>query len=317
MAQPEEKDGSKNRSMILYGLVFLAWGAYLAMSLLAPRPATNPYNLASWEITLLGLSITIPYLFIWLMAARGTVRLGEYQISLGEGEHHKAFAQLKTGLAWLTAGLIVTTLAGSVRSYLGTNEDLRTAVSIMINALHMFFPLMGFMWLYFGAHRLVRDAGLSTPMGTIIATLASVSVVTAVQIMLLFTDPKRNESLHLGDPLLVVLLIFPSMISTVLGALAVFDLNDFVKRSVAVIYERSLKPLALGVLLIALSTVILQLLLSVGASRLAGFGLGGILLIVYVFIGVQCVGYLFVARGAGRLSKLRETLSRYSSKVAP
>jgi hypothetical protein len=65
--------------------------------------------------------------------------------------------------------------------------------------------------------------------------------------------------------------------------------------------------------MIMASTVILQLLLSIGQTRLLGLGRGLILAIVYAFLLIQAVGYMLVARGTGRLAKLQRTLAKYQA----
>jgi hypothetical protein len=51
-------------------------------------------------------------------------------------------------------------------------------------------------------------------------------------------------------------------------------------------------------------SVLLQGFLSLGVARLIKLGLVNILLLIYLFLAVQLVGYLLIAWGSKRLTKI-------------
>jgi hypothetical protein len=53
--------------------------------------------------------------------------------------------------------------------------------------------------------------------------------------------------------------------------------------------------------------------LSIGTARLTGIGLGLLLLIVYILIGTQTLGKVFVAIGASKLAAIERVMEKYES----
>ena len=305
----------------VYAVVILCWIAYLTLTFTQPtRTDSNAYGLSTWQLNALRLTIAIPYLLIWLAAVRGALEIKAYQESLADGEHRKAFRRIYQGLTWLAVGLIVTTSVSSLRN-LEWLESLYPTLTVLLNHLYVLFPLVGFSLIFVGARGLAKEADAHlSPIEAAGAILVAV-VATSIQLYLIFTDATRGmpateggrATFYLPDLLLVTNYVIPTAASLVLGGLTAAYLRSFSRKSTAVIYEKSLPPLTIGLMLVMSSAIILQLLLSLGQGRLLALGLGAILALVYVFLALQGVGYVLVAKGTGRLAKLQRTLAKYQA----
>ena len=64
-----------------------------------------------------------------------------------------------------------------------------------------------------------------------------------------------------------------------------------------------------GVILIVCATIISQAVSSVGSDRIANFGLGGILLAIYVTVGIIAAGFALIAHGAHNLKPQKPILN--------
>lgn len=317
---------ARTRNAVIYGAVALCWVAYLIITFRQPAQQTNQlWDITPLQLNLIRLTVAVPYLLIWLAAFYGARRLDAYRSSLDEGQHRKAFGAISVGLHVLAVGLLTTTIVSSLRNFVGQQSDAVKGLTILLNYLYVLFPLVGFIKLRTGTLELLKEAHADPPTKARIAAILLAAAFGALLLFLVFTDAGRSMSetaggratYYLPDALIVLTLIVPFLISLPFGALATFNLYAFVRKSTAVIYEKTLPHLANGIMMIVAATVFLQLLLSLGSGRLLGLGLLNILLIVYAFLAMQAAGYLLVAKGAGRLAKLQKTLSKYQAEPVP
>jgi len=310
-----------SKQLAVYAAVIAAWIGYLVLTFLQrPNASANPYHFTDAQRIAIQLTIAVPYLFIWLAAFHGALQIKSYQTSLAEGTHRAAFRKLAAGLAWLAVGLLVTTFVSSIRN-LPTAGSAYPALTVLLNHLYVLFPLVGFFCLAMGARGLARESGLRLTVGVFATAALTCLIVGGVQAYLIFSDAGRrtpspltgHATFYVPDVMLVTDYVIPTAISVAMAVFAAYGLQGFLRKSAAVIYEKSLPPLIGGLLMIMASTVILQLLLSLGQGRLLGLGLGAILAIVYAFLLIQGVGYVLVARGSGRLARLQATIAKYQA----
>jgi hypothetical protein len=315
-ALPASKNVRSWRHTAVYVFVGLCWVAYLVLTFSQPTESgpDSPYKLSDFQLRALQLTIAIPYLLIWLAAFHGALQIRTYQTSLAEGEHSKAFKMIFGGLAWLAVGLLATTIVGAFRN-MDALQGFESTLVVVNNFLYVLFPLVGFSHLFVGSNILAREAGVPLTASAVVSAVLVAGAIAAAQLYLIFTDPARLNTYHLSDPLLVGTIVLPTAASLVLCVITAFNLRGFLKKSAAIIYEKSFPPLTTGLTLIMASTIVLQLLLSLGQSRLLGIGLGGILVLVYAFLALQGAGYMLVASGTSRLAKLHRTLAKYRADV--
>ena len=317
---------SRWKNAAIYAALALLWIFYLFISLRGQNTeAGGALGLTDWQLDVIRITIAVPYLLIWVAAFYGARRLQMYQMSLDEGSHRKAFRAITVGLYWLAAGLVITTIVSTLRNLVDQSGSSVRTFTIILNYLYTFFPLIGFLFLRSGSRTLLKEThgeiSLTARYGAVIAAL----LIGALQLYLIFTDPGRSAAIieggmatyYLPDVAIVLTLVLPNLIALPLGTLATSNLYSFARRSVAVIYEKTLPLLANGIMMIVVATILLQLLLSLGSERLLSLGLVYILIVIYMFLVVQAAGYLLVARGTGRLARLQRTLAKYQDDPIP
>lgn len=324
MAGSRPTANSKSKNGVLYAAVVLSWIAYVVMTTTAPTVAAQrSYGLFHWQVVALQITIAAAFLVTWLAAFYGARRIAEYQHALEEGEHHRSFRMISAGLHVLAIGLVLTGLVSGARSSLTGEAGSVRALTITLNYLYAFFPLAGFLLLRQGTLWLL-PAEVARTLRSIRVEVTVITVLLgAVMTYLVFTDPGRiapampggQATFYLPDALVLGTVMLPLVVAVAFGTLAVFNLYRYVERTAAVIYEKTLPPFANGVFLVVASTVVLELLLMLGSARLQGLGLAGVLVAVYLFLGIQTTGYLLVARSAGRLAKLQKTLKKFDPEL--
>lgn len=190
-------------------------------------------------------------------------------------------------------------------------------LTILTNYTHVFFPLAGFILMLRGLRIHANTVPQSIPSAArsgerVIQSIGLTFLIAVAYIWLVFTNPNRQfpltpdspASYYLSDPMLVLTIIFPLLTSWALGIFVALETNH---RLINLGFGGRAKPLMNGILLIIFSSILLQLLLSLGSSRLLALGTGGILLLIYIFVGMQATGYFLLAKGT-------KTIAYVSSK---
>jgi hypothetical protein len=307
----------KISNKIVYFLVFLAWLIYTYFTFTAPiSSSSQDLGLSGGVLFLVQLTIVLPYLVVWLMAVYGWSHISSYSQSIGDSKDGKAFGKIANGLGWFLAGLVLSALISSWRS-MGINDPIHLFSStIVTNYVYVFFPLVGFLFLYHGTRHLrellPENSKLTSSAITFIMTgIAGLSVVLT---WLIFTNPNRQvnpapdigATYYISDPFIVLTILVPLIVAWVLGGLAVVSIGHYQKQVKAQIYQNFLKKLSLGIIFIVIAAIVLQGILALGTNRFIGIGLGPLLLVIYVFLGAQAAGYVLVAMGAKKLKYLEE-----------
>jgi hypothetical protein len=100
--------------------------------------------------------------------------------------------------------------------------------------------------------------------------------------------------------MIITTIILPVVATWFLGLLLVLNLEHYSH------YSKTINRLGLvsfynGIIIIVATTILTQVLASLGNSRFANLNLGVLLAIIYVFLGLLALGFGLIARGAKKL----------------
>jgi len=178
--------------------------------------------------------------------------------------------------------------------------------------LSMLITLAAFAMFYRGALLLTRQAQLETPITTTAVT-TSTMVVLGVWYATAFlgnhaVGAATGSSLaFVPSGLLLITLVLPYFVAWYLAILAGINIFRYARAVKGAIYRQSLRNLAFGlyavVLFSAFGGVIMLL-----AGTVSNLNLAAVLGILYVALVLYGVGYIFVASGARKLSKIERVL---------
>ena len=310
------------RKFSAYVATVLAWSVYFTATLLAPKQTgSNPWGISALGLLLLQLSIALPYLLTWLAGCYGVLTLRTAVRTMPDKEDARAFARIADGVLVLFLGLVVTSFLSAAKSYLRDDLQATAVLTILTNYAYIIAPLVGFSFIYVGSGHLRRGtsaADLPRGWGSLGALiLASFS---ALYVWLIYTNPTRQFSTdpgvqatyYLPDALIVATIVLPFLAACTIGLLAVLRLARYYRGVSGYLYKRSTLHFINGLLFVIFGSVLLQALQSLGSGRLLGVGLGPLLLIIYVFLIAQGLGFVFVALGAKQLSAIERVMSKYA-----
>src|SRR5438105_8503672 len=107
-----------SKTILLYRGAFLLWLAHVALTFLAPKQDSTPLHISEFVQVVLQVTFVVPYLFTWLLGCYGGLSLNAYAKNIQDPQDRLAVSRIATGIFILLAGLIFTTLVGSLRTYL-------------------------------------------------------------------------------------------------------------------------------------------------------------------------------------------------------
>ncbi|MBA3724101.1 MAG: hypothetical protein H0W89_04415 [Candidatus Levybacteria bacterium] len=296
-----------------YISVVMLWGLYLLFLFNSPNTASAQLHISEQAVNLLRLTIAIPYLLIWLTAAYSFTKIKSYAQLISPSRESSAYHKIANGILFLFISLIVSTLMGSLRTFFGDYADTRPIFTILTNYAYILPYLCAFTLILRGTIELSHQPEeLKISLKKYIVCGVPFILFAYVWLELIFTNQtrlipgegNRFATYYLKDSLLVLTVVIPSLITWFVGLVTVLKLWLYRRVVKGIIYKRALSSLVYGLTGVVFGSIILQALLSLGNRRLLDLGLAGLLGVIYVFIFIQIVGFLLIARSAKKLTKI-------------
>lgn len=310
-AQPNNSNIKQKRYFTFAGVASLL---YLCLTFFAPQMTNNTFNFSPLQILLLKITIAFPYIATWWFAVYGLSKLEQY-IAIAKEENATMvllLSSFRTGLLWIVTSTIIVALIGVIRPYFATNTDISPFFTILTNYLYVFPQLIGFFLIYRGVTQLQASKEMSEHKHTsYLLTTLVVFFIASIYLFLIATNPTRQFSsdpaipatYYLPDVLILFTIILPILGSWWLGFSAAFTMSDIIPYLTRAELYKGLTRIVYGIWSIIFTSILIQALLSLGGTRLYGLGIGVILLVVYIFVLLQGIGYLFIALGSKTLQK--------------
>jgi hypothetical protein len=297
----------------IYLTIALLWIAYLYMTLNSPDSSQNVFNISKQIIDFLRLTIALPFLFIWLAAAYSYIKIKRYAVAISPSKEAAAFQLMATGIIIFMVSMVLSALISGLRTYYVNFADLRPVLTILTNYTYVWPYLLAFILLLKSSLELSRQQ-ISVKIPLISFFIYGIPILLLAYIWLewIFTNQNRVippiessfASYYLKDSLLVLTIVIPSLITWIIGALAIFKLRSYYHKVKGVIYKQALSSIIYGLIGVITTSIILQALLSLGSRRLTELGLTSVLGVVYLFLITQGLAFFFMARGANNLTKI-------------
>ncbi len=296
----------------IYYWVVAGWLGYAALTFYNPNKGTAKYNLSASQTNLLQLTVIIPVLLIWLIATYGAYRFRRYATTIQDSPDGAAATTIANGLLLLIFYLVFSTILSSAATFaLGTGW---VNLAVMVkNHLPILLVLVAFAQIYRGSVKLITLNGDATWT----APRVGLFLVPYCLFAVFFTRTfYLNESLHglgasglptfaLSNRVLLFTYVLPYLVVWLLGFLATLNIRSYAMKLKGQIYRSAFYKLALGIIAVVLFTILLQLLVASSAT-LNRMNLGRLLLLAYIIIIFDAIGYILIALGAKKLAKIEE-----------
>lgn len=296
----------------IYFWVVVTWLSYAALTLFNPHKGSAKYNLTASQTNLLQLTIVVPILAIWLVAAYGVTRFRRYAQMIKDSPDGAAASTISSGLVLLIVYLLFSTLISSLAPYAAGTSWANFAV-ILKNQLPILIALSAFSLTYWGSYKLVSLGGEpSWSKMRIILFLIPYCVFAVLFTWVFYLNPDLHGIAPNGLPAFVLdsqallfTYVIPYLIIWFLGCLTALNIRRYSLNVKGTIYRSAFFNLVIGIISVVLFTIMLQLF-SAASATLNNLNLASILLLVYIIIILDAVGYAFIALGAKKLSQIEE-----------
>ena len=307
------------RKWFYYGLVFVAWAAYILLTVARPRDDSqqeldlNPLLIILLTVTLLG-----PYLLTWLVATIGWYHFSQFAQSAQKKrlQGGVAFRSISRGLGLLIFDLVAIPFFSAARNAWEDDQQLVTTLTIISNYTHIIITLLAFGFLFHGSRVLARSSNYAVGVRShMLPAFLATALFSLLFSLAVFNNPSRRVSeesgvfatYYLSDPLILTTIIIPLAVTWFLGLQAALNTERYVHALSRPEWKQAIIRYFHGLLAIVSSAIILQGVTMVGSQQLQKINLAVTLAIVYLFIFLQAIGYLFVRSSAKQLRGLLET----------
>jgi hypothetical protein len=315
--QITKKDGLKEMlsHKKIFGLFIILALVYAGQSLLMPPDQTtlDRYDISRTQLSLILLTIILPYIVIWFIALRGYLSLRVYTQTIKASRDGRAFNLIAKGLLALALWMPVTAIVTAQTDYLYQADHSLTPLMIMLqNYLNLVIISMALLLIYKGSLRLLKLVR-KTPVGLPLWFLLTYIGLAALYVFLVLHDPARQAptqavevaTYYLPDWLIMTTIVIPRLLMWFLGAQAAYNIITYSLKVKGTIYKEALGDLAKGIGWVVVSVIALRCFQSL-SGPMGELGLPLMLLIIYALLALIAVGYVFISRGARKLKRIEE-----------
>lgn len=301
---------------LLYVLILLIL-IYLGLTFATPvdTATLTRYHISELSLRLLGLSVSIPLIAIWITAYLGFIPFKKYAESIRDSADGKALSVVVHGLMIMSFGLPIASIISGLMM-LGVREihlD-QSVATIITNYVNILIALSGYWFVMKGAQLLknIEENKNSYAKNTWVVWVLF-SIVSLAYIVFTFQNPIRTFSpdpniratYYLPDIMIFLTIVVPYIVSWYMGVVAVIHIFHYKQNVSGIIYRQALQYLTFGFLAIIVSSIFLQFFTDVSYS-LQTLSLAALLGIVYILLLVIAIGYILIAIGAKKLAKIEE-----------
>lgn len=289
------------------------WGIYSYFSFHTPsQQAMIKYQLDAFQIGLLRVSIILPVLLIWSALLYSCLMLYDYFQSIVKSEDGKGFRLVTAGIFSMLISSVLTSYVSLFIQFSQNNQELVKALRIVSNYTGVFFALLSFFLIWKGSKRLVRMINAEKKVqkqGKFI--WFSVLLLSFPYVYFVFQNPIRSFSsipgvsatYNLPDFLIFTTIVVPYILTWALGIYSVVNMSTFKEQTEGIIYKNVFDKFYKGFLTVILLAIALQYLTQFSAF-LASSALSVLLLIIYLILFVNIIGFVLVAEGARQLRRI-------------
>jgi hypothetical protein len=292
-------------------LTLLAVYVVLVFSL-PPDPAVlAKYNFTLTHARILNVTIVVPVLLIYLTALYGFVSFYNYCHKVKDSREGPYLRQITNGLMVLAFSLPINSITGSINSYIRhASPSWSTESTVLRNYLSL---VLAFASIYLiaqgiqGLNDTLKKKRQSSNLGRSFNFLGPIALASFYTWLITVQTRGVNtlDAYHMPDWLILLTIVIPYTYAWSIGIRAVLQLYGYQTWVKGSIYKKALRDVSLGVGVIVVSSIFVQLLVTMSA-QLNRLNLTPLLMLIYVLLIIYALGYGLVARGARKLKMIEE-----------
>jgi hypothetical protein len=257
---------------------------------------------------IINLSIAIPEIIIWVIAALSSVKFKSYTEKIKDSPDGKALSYIADSLLFLTLYVIIRSTTGNVIALFKNTDSLNTIIYVE-NYLPLAIGLVSAALLLVGTIRLRSMVRYSFKKVNI-AIIALLYLAVCIAFSWHFYGSFYQLVAQNGIPrfvgprsLMMYTYVVPLMLKWGLLLAACVFLYIYSTSVTGLVYNRMFKNLYRGIVLVFIVTFLVQLIID-SNDDINKFNVP--LLIIYLMLVLAVVGFIEIYRGASHLRKIEE-----------
>jgi hypothetical protein len=288
-------------------------GSYALATLLpSPDPAvTAKYHLSTAQLRLLLFTIVFPYIVIWTISFVAYLRFRSYSMAINSGKDGEAWREVTKGILWIILSLPVYSSINALSAILYRNNPAWTANLVRFDIyVSLIVMALGLIYIYRGSTQLlsvVHKYQFHTSLKLVLAYVAFAGVYT----FMTFHDATRTlpddhvmrATYYEPDWLILFTIVIPRLLMWFVGLQALYNITLYFQKVRGKLYKSALINLTQGIAAVLAATMLLRVLQTLN-SVLARFGVGMVLMIIYLLLIGLGIGYFLLDKGARKLEAL-------------
>ncbi|HSX09007.1 MAG TPA: hypothetical protein VLF93_02555 [Candidatus Saccharimonadales bacterium] len=314
---PDSKQKSNEQLLISDRYVWIGllviWVLYSYLTFQTPSgQAITKYQISLYQITLLKFSIIVPVSFIWAAILYCSLKLYRYSQTIITSVDGQGFRSIAHGVFFFLIASILSSFISLGAQFYPNYPELVKNVSILNNYVMVAFSFVSFYFIWLGSKKLVtminaekkaKKLGVAMWFTVILLSLPYIYLVLHTPLRSMSTNPNLQSTYNLPDVLIFSTIVLPYILSWLLGLLALTNMSVFGKETKGIFYKNALKKFYKGFWIIIILAISLQYLTQFSLF-FSNATLSIILFIIYLILLVDIAGFIFMAIGANRLSKI-------------
>lgn len=314
MNKNQKLNTSKNSTEYIYWIgLLLIWGIYSYYTFqTSSQKAMIKYNLGSFQLSMLRISVVVPMLFIWSAILYSFLKLHDYSQKIIKSKDGVGFRFISNGIFFILLSSIVSSYLSLYIQFVPGNQIFLRDLRILNNYIQVVFSLLSFYLIWKGSKKFVdmvnagKKVNKQRPyviFSLVLISLPYIYFVFQNSVRSFSSSPDIISTYNLPDILIFPTIVLPYIISWWFGIMSVVNMSAFKEETKGVIYKSVLDKFYKGFLTVILLFISLQYFTQFSAF-FTNAGLSLILVIIYVILLIDAVGFIFVARGTKSLNKL-------------
>jgi hypothetical protein len=289
-----------------YGVLALF---YLIVSLVMPVSGKTLHSLHISATTyhVVVVFIIVPYLLIWLSAFYAYLNMDQYVKHLAESPEAKAFKSIATGIRVMAWGLAIPAILSMLlKGIAGVHPGFSPTATVVSNYVTLLVPLIAFTFIGNGTRRLT-DWIKTRPSRDGYRIFIALFLIFAVfyAYLALHVRYRNDNPFHLASGVLMLTIVAPYLYAWFQGFINCYELTLYAKKVKGLLYKQALNLLAWGIGAVIASSIFIQFLAILFASG-DNISFGSVLVVVYLFLLIEAIGFGMIAVGSKRLKRIEE-----------
>lgn len=294
----------------LYGSLAVAAVLLIGLTSQVALTARQPSH-SNLALYLLKMTVVVPEIAIWLLAALSTKRFKCYALSIKSEPDGRHMNVVANGLLWLVGYIVSLCLASPIHDLLLSGRH-AYAATVLTNHLPIILVLVASAYIFVGSRGL---AGLTRAdfwnRRNTLRLLVPFALLMVVFIADFYLEAPRlrdiagNLRFALPVYLLLVTYVLPHLVVWVLGLLSGFNLWWFVRHIEGAIYKILFAKIQQGLTIIFMAIFLAQLLIC-SPYAAANFQIG--ITLIYALLVLTIVGYSLIFKGIRQLQNLEDII---------